>query len=191
MWTSRTKLDLIIEVWEKLDCESVGSAEILAIEEAVSARFGEAAVESPMRIARILADEGAALRHSEIMNLWVKRFTDQPHEAEFRNLLRLDDVHTAYRSLKHVEALRRKLLARGDKDGLRLLREEMLETKADLRKASQNRSAAAQVRHFNRELAEWITIWLQSPELFENWIALRRDSEEFKKIFGVTLEQKT
>ena len=35
MWQSRTKIDLIIEVWEKLDCESVGAAEIEAIEEAV------------------------------------------------------------------------------------------------------------------------------------------------------------
>ena len=25
MWESRTKIDLIIEVWEKLDCESVGA----------------------------------------------------------------------------------------------------------------------------------------------------------------------
>ena len=54
MWTSRTKQDLIIEVWEKLDCESVGAAEIEAIEEAVRARYGEAAVESPMHIARRL-----------------------------------------------------------------------------------------------------------------------------------------
>jgi len=32
MWLSRNKNDLIIEVWEKLDCENVGAAEIEAIE---------------------------------------------------------------------------------------------------------------------------------------------------------------
>jgi hypothetical protein len=36
----------------------------------------------------------------------------------------------------------------------------------------------------NREISEWLTIWLQSPELFENWIKLRRDSAEFRKKFG-------
>lgn len=35
MWNSRTKIDLIIEVWEKLDCESVGAREIEAIETVV------------------------------------------------------------------------------------------------------------------------------------------------------------
>ena len=32
MWKSRNKTELIIEVWEKLDCEDVGAAEIEAIE---------------------------------------------------------------------------------------------------------------------------------------------------------------
>ena len=59
MWQSRTKNDLIIEVWEKLDCENVGAAEIEAIEVVVKEQYGEAAVDSPMIIARLLADEGA------------------------------------------------------------------------------------------------------------------------------------
>ena len=183
MWQSRTKIDLIIEVWEKLDCESVGAAEIEAIEEAVSARFGDAAVESPMRIARILADEGAALRHSEIMQLWVARFADQPHEAEFRNLIRTDDLNAAARSIKQVDNLRSKFLATGDKDGLRLLREEVLEAKTALQKASRDKQHDVQTRQTSAEIAEWLTIWLQSPELYENWIKLRRGSADFKLRF--------
>ena len=44
MWLSRSKNDLVIEVWEKLDCESIGRAEIEAIEVAVEAEFGKSAV---------------------------------------------------------------------------------------------------------------------------------------------------
>ena len=72
MWNSRNKTELIIEVWEKLDCESVGAAEIEAIETAVDEIFGKPAIDSPMKIARLLADEGAELRHSEIMELYCK-----------------------------------------------------------------------------------------------------------------------
>jgi hypothetical protein len=183
MWQSRTKIDLIIEVWEKLDCESVGAAEIEAIEEAVSARFGDAAVESPMRIARILADEGAVLRHSEIMQLWVARFADQPHEAEFRNLIRTDDLDAAARSIKQIDNLRSRFLAVGDKDGLRLLREEVLEAKAALQKASRDKQHDVQTRRTSAEIAEWLTIWLQAPELYENWVKLRRGSADFKLRF--------
>src|SRR5262245_51368012 len=136
MWTSLTKNDLIIEVWEKLDCESIGAVEIEAIQEAVSARFGKAAVESSMSIARLLADEGAALRHSEIMELWVRQYADRPHGAEFRNLLKLEDLESAFRSLRQVDNLRQKFLSAGDKEGMRLLQEEMLEAKARLLKTA-------------------------------------------------------
>jgi hypothetical protein len=87
MWKSRNKTDLIIEVWEKLDCESVGAAEIEAIETAVHDRFGSAAVESPMITARLLADEGAELRHSEIMELYLRRQSDEPYAAQLRGII--------------------------------------------------------------------------------------------------------
>jgi hypothetical protein len=184
MWTSRTKLDLIIEVWEKLDCESVGATEIEAIEEAVRAQFGEAAVESPMRIARMLADEGAALRHSEIMDLWVWRHSDQPHEAEFRNLLKTEDLDAAYSSVRRVNNLRRKFESDSDKEGLRLLRDEVLEAKSNLLKVSRDHKVDAERRRVFREIAEWLTIWLQSPDIFENWIKMRQKSADYQKQFG-------
>jgi hypothetical protein len=184
MWTSRTKLDLMIEVWEKLDCESVGAAEIEAIEEAVRDRYGDAAVESPMRIARLLADEGAALRHSEIMGLWVGRHSERPHEAEFRNLLKLDDLDSTYASIRRADNLRRKFESENDKEGLHLLRAEVLEGKANLVKMSGDGKVDTEKRRIASEIAEWLTIWLQSPDIFENWIKMRQASADFKKQFG-------
>jgi hypothetical protein len=173
----------MIEVWERLDFESVGAAEIKAIEKAVRGRFGDAAVESPMRIARILADEGAVLRHAEIMELWVKRFSDVPYEAEFRNLAKFDDLETAARSIKHIENLRRKFIATGDKEGLRLLREEVIQAKANAAKSASDRKLGAAERTMNDEIAQWITIWLGSPDVFEHWIKMRRNSEDYKAKF--------
>ena len=183
MWQARTKQDLIIEVWEKLDCESVGASEIEAIQEAVCAHFGDAAVESPMRVARLLADEGAVLRHSEIMQLWVERYSDRSHDAEFRNLVRVDDLESATISLRRVENLRKKFVASEDKEGLRLLREEVLEAKSHLAKLAADRKVDSAKRTEVAEIAEWLTIWLQSPEIFENWINLRKSSAEFKSKF--------
>jgi hypothetical protein len=184
MWNARNKVDLMIEVWEKLDCESVGAVEIEAVEEAVTARFGDAAVESPMRIARTLADEGAALRHSEIMELWVRRFTDQPHEAEFRNLIKTDDLEAAASSIKRAGNLRNKFVSIGDKDGLRQLRDEVIQVKEHMQRASRDKKLDAGTRRVNSEIAEWLTLWLQSPELFESWIKLRRNAADYKKRFG-------
>jgi len=180
----------MIEVWEKLDCESVGAAEIEAIEEAVSARYGTAAVETPMQIARLLADEGAALRHSEIMDLFVRRFSDRPHEAEFRNLVKTDDLDSIRRSIRNIENLRSKFERSSDKEGLRLLREEVVETKVRLKKLAADRMVDKSLRESAQEMGEWLTIWLQSPELFDNWVKLRTASADYKTKFQPASDKK-
>ena len=178
MWRSRNKIDLMIEVWEKLDCESVGAAEIEAIEEAVTGRFGQRAVDSPMVIARLLADEGAELRHSEIMELYVKRRSEQrPYEAELRDLLDLESLKSTLRSIRDAENLRRKLLTENDKEGLRLLREKVIAAKERLSQGSGDKMLRSEITH-------WLTLWLQSPELFENWLKIRRGSKGFIDRFG-------
>lgn len=183
MFKSRTKHDLAIEVWESLDCESVGAKEIIAIENAVRERFGASAVESPMRIARLLADEGAELRHSEIMELDVERRLESPYEPMFRNILKFSDFKQALVSIRHLENLRKKFQSENDKEGLRLVRETALKGKRRAQMISKNEKVEEKKRTEKSEIAEWFTIWLQSPEVFENWIQLRQNSKDFKEKF--------
>lgn len=184
MWSARTKKDLIIEVWEKLDCESVGAKEIEAIEVVVREKYGHGAVESPMIIARLLADEGAELRHAEIMELDVERRTESPYDAIFRNILKFSDFKQTVLSIRQLEILRRKYLAENDKEGLRLVRETALKGKNRALMISRNEKVDAKKRAEKSEIAEWFTLWLQSPEVFENWITLRRKSADFNNKFS-------
>jgi hypothetical protein len=184
MWESRTKTDLIIEVWEKLDCENVGAVEIEAIEIAVGERFGRGAVDSPMVIARLLADEGAELRHSEIMELYVKRHARSPYDAMFFNIMKLADLGQAHGTIRNLENLRKKLAGENDKEGLRRLREKALKGKSNALEMAADPRLANTARLENAEIAEWLTIWLQSPEIFDNWVTLRQNSNDFIEKFG-------
>jgi hypothetical protein len=184
VWKSRNKTELMIEVWEKLDCESVGAIEIEAIETAVESVFGKPAVESPMRIARLLADEGAELRHDEIMELYLKRASDRPYDAVFVNLFELHDLRAAIKSIRQMENLRRKFETDGDREGLRLLREKAIAEKDAQLAIAKKVKTGARSRLEAKEIAEWLTIWLQSPDLFENWVKLRRTSSDFTSKFG-------
>jgi hypothetical protein len=184
MWFSRTKNDLIIEVWEKLDCESVGSTEIEAIESVLEDQFGTQAVESPMVIARLLADEGALLRHSEIMGLYVKRASDRPYEAAFRNLDRITDLKGAAAAIRNLENLRRKYRNENDKAGLRLVNEMGLQNKRAAVELSQRETLDGTARQMGAEIASWFTIWLQTPDVFDDWVALRQRSADFIEKFG-------
>jgi hypothetical protein len=183
MWNSHTKNDLIIEVWEKLDCESIGAKEIVAIENEVREKFGKGAVDLPMTIARILADEGAELRHSEIMNLNVERLLESPYDPMFRNILKFSDFKQALISIRQIENLRRKFLSENDKEGLRLLREKAVQGKQRALMISQNEKVDEKIRREKAEISEWFKLWLQSPEIFENWIQLRMNSSDFKQSF--------
>ena len=183
MFNSRTKTDLIIEVWEKLDCESVGAVEIEAIETVVREKYGNSAVDSPMIIARLLADEGAELRHAEIMQLDVKRRTESPYDPMFRNILKFSDFKQAVISIRRLENLRKKFVAENDKEGLRLVRETAIKGKRRAQMVAGNEKVDAQNRAEKVEIVEWFTIWLESPEIFENWINLRQNSKDFKEKF--------
>jgi len=184
MFEARNKTDLIIEVWEKLDCESVGASEITAIEQAVVGRFGKSAVDSPMVTARLLADEGAELRHSEIMKLFLDRRSNLPYEAEFRNILITSDFGAVLASIRNLENLRRKYLAEGNKDGLRLIRERAQQGRKETLETVSGAGLRVEDHHRNAEIAEWLTLWIQSPEMFETWVKLRRNSADFQRKFG-------
>ncbi len=184
MWNARTKTDLIIEVWEKLDCESIGAKEIEAIETVIREKYGAAAIESPMIIARILTDEGAELRHAEIMELDVLRRLESPYDAMFRNVLKFSDFKQTLNSIRQLENLRRKFHSEHDREGLRLVRETALKGKNRSQMIAKNEKVERKKREEKQEIVEWFTIWLQSPEIFENWITLRQNSPDFVQRFG-------
>ncbi len=182
-WSSRTKRDLMIEVWEHLDCESVGAGELEEIMSAVRERFGDGAVESPARVARLLADEGAELRHAEVLELDAKWRTDDPYEAMFRNVLKFSDFAQATSSIKRLENLRKQFARTKDAEGLRRVRETVLKGKRRAEMIARNSKVDEKKRAEKAEIAEWFTVWLQQPELIEAWLDLRRLSKDFQTRF--------
>src|SRR5215207_5937813 len=182
-WKSRTKRDLMIEVWEHLDCESVGAEELEAVSGAVRERFGEGAVESPATIARLLADEGAELRHAEVLEMDARQRAADPYEAMFRNVLKFSSFDDAANSIKRLDNLRRQFKRKSDKEGLRLVREKALKGKQRAEMISRNRKVDERKRAEKAEMAEWFAVWLRQPEIFDDWLDLRRRSQDFRDRF--------
>ena len=180
----------MIEVWEHLDCETVGARELDAVAEAVRERFGEGAVESPAAIARLLADEGAELRHAEVLDADARWRGSDPYEAMFRNVLRFSTFEEAAASIRRLENLRRQFARTGDREGLRLVREAALKGKRRAQMIARNGSVNERKRAEKAEIAEWFTVWLNQPELFEDWLYLRQSSKEFRARFREESENK-
>src|SRR5687767_6857752 len=178
-WRSRTKQDLIIEVWEALDCESVGARELQQIQEVVSQRFGAGSGDSPASIARSLADEGAVLRHPEVLSLdteWRERELSKliaPDELDFSGLAQ------AHQSITKLDELRRKFEQDNEPAQMDRLRAMVVKLKQHQLGIARSRIINRQQRLEAKEIAQWLTVWLQSPDLFEEWLSLRQRSPEF------------
>jgi hypothetical protein len=182
-WKARTKRDLMIEVWEHLDCESVGAKELESVMGAVGERFGAGAVESPASVARLLADEGAELRHAEVLELDARWRTADPYEAMFRNVLKFSTFDEAAASIKRLENLRRQFRRSDDREGLRRVGDAALKGKQRAQMIARNPSVNERKRAEKAEIAEWFTVWLNQPDIFEDWLGLRRDSKDFRERF--------
>ncbi len=182
-WQARTKRDLMIEVWEYLDCETVGAKELEAIFDAVRERYGEGALETPASVARMLADEGAELRHAEVLEMDARRRTADPYEAMFRNVLKFSSFEEAAHSIKRLDNLRQQFRRTKDKEGLRRVEEKVLKGKQRAQMITRNPKVAERKRAEKEEIAEWFTVWLRQPEIFEDWLHLRLRSADFQKRF--------
>ncbi len=117
------------------------------------------------------------------MSLYIERNSERPYEAAFRNILNISDLPEAAASLRRLENLRRKYTADGDKDGLRLVREKGREGRKEAIERARDKKRPAEERTRYAEIGEWLTLWMQSPDMFETWIERRLESEDFRRKF--------
>jgi len=180
-WKSRTKLDLIIEVWEHLDCESVGARELEQIQKALLETFGAGALASPASIARAVADEGAVLRHPEVFECDRAWREANLKKAAFGDTLDFSELDVAFASMVKIEEERLQI---GDNtSAVSDLREAVSEIRKELTLRAGSPIIDPSHRVLLGEVAQWLKIWLQAPELFSDWLDLRRRSPEFRKRF--------
>lgn len=180
-WRSRTKQDLVIEVWEALDCESVGKREIEQIQEELKLKFGNGALQSPASIARIVADEGAVLRHPEVFDYDLSWRERQRGEKNLVGELAFSSIPEALESFQRLEEARQKI--QNDVQGLNRLRELVATARQDLLLTARSKMIASDQREQAKEIAAWLAVWLQAPQLFPDWLELRRRSPQFLKKF--------
>lgn len=183
-WQARTRDELIIEVWEALDCESVGERELLAIQQVLGGRLGAGAVVSPACIARVVADEGAALRHPETLNCDTKWRAQNSIPLVSLDELNFTTLAAAAESLKTIDRLCREAAQESSAQKLEQLRELALHYKQEEQLLARSRIVTTQERSVAKEIAEWISIWLQEPDLFADWLDLRQSSPEYRRKFG-------
>jgi len=165
------KKQVIIDLWRETGKQIAGASELELLQKGLSARFG--APESLASIARTLADHGVTLRHPEILDAdqrWrLARMTALFSPEE----LSVGTLEAATALIQKIERLRREF--DGDDAMGEHLRQSVRRMKSELELLAKQPLA--------QELAQWLTVWLQNPQIFEEWLALRRATTEFRERF--------
>jgi hypothetical protein len=187
--TAQPAREFIVKLWLERGRPPIDAPFLEAVQSELARRFGSDAM-SPASVARLLADEGAELRHPQIIEFdvhWreslLKSRIDKFAAVEQLSSGARLNIEEAGVLISKMEKLRQEF--ERDDDDVRL--GELRTLAADARQRAdaigKNRRLDGKVRLEQSEIAEWLKVWLQTPALFENWLELRRRSEEFRKRF--------
>jgi len=123
----------------------------------------------------VLADHGARLVHPEILQA-------DAHWRERQHLFTPDDlvfdtIHAANAFIEKLEQLRKSHDQQSLRQSVQMIKHE-LDLLATVPTVPASKRAVA------REAAQWLTVWLQNPQIFPEWLDLRRSTSEFAELFG-------
>ncbi len=132
-------------------------------------------------MASILRAAGYEVRYED-------RFTDpvmpEPYATRLKGLLEFRDLARAEQSLRRLDAIYREYLGATDRLGTNIVRALVKKGKLRAQSLAANPRVQAPKRQEKEEIASWFQIWLETPDLFADWLELRKASDEFRQLFG-------
>src|SRR5215471_4113860 len=189
--STKTCSELIVSIWRESGCPAVGASELTHLQQAVAEVFGPGEVPSPARIARELAQQGAELRHPEIIESdarWREsQIANQIDAFESLRLLQTRvplQLNQAAAIVAELEELRVRFVSANDELALADLKTLAIEARQAAKNLAEEDSLTPADREVQTEISEWFRVWLEAPNLFGQWLELRRSSAMFKEKFG-------
>jgi hypothetical protein len=174
------KKQIILEYCRAEALERIGPEQIRAIENELRRRLGSHLKTSPSYIAGVLREAGKAVEYQD-------RFADPPMEEPYasclKGALRFHDLASAETSLRKLDGIYRQYREASDRTGMNFVRSLVLKGKLRAGSLAANRRVSPEKRVEKEEIVMWFRIWLETPDLFSDWLDLRKTSEEFRARF--------
>src|SRR5262245_50868667 len=176
----KSKRERVLDIYDNEAMGEVTAREIAVINQALIEEYGEGGAMTPAEIARILHDEELPVRFDQIFRMMT---TTEKYENAFADFLENSDLAEAESSILAIDDLYRKFRKAGDSVGVRFAFEAARTARQSAEELSQLTRFRAAQRQEQAEIAQWFTVWLQTPDLFTEWVTLRKASAEFKNLF--------
>lgn len=181
----QSRHETIVTAWRALGRTSAGAEELTSIQRVL----GDETI-GPANIASVLAREGVDLRHPEVINCDARwRAAQIENRAKrFASVSRLQSgvplkLTEAQTAIAQLEKLRKRFVAARDGIALAEVKTLAIDARQNATKRANDSSLATDVRAVQAEVAEWLRVWLETPNLFEPWLELRKASSTFSAKF--------
>ncbi len=172
---------LILDCHERQRLENVGVRELRRIQSEVRERLAASKPPSLSYIAAVLREAGTRVDYED-------RYADpvipERYRSRLEGVLHFHDLAAAENSIRALDAAWREYRAASDRDGAVLARKLVLRGRTRAESLAANPRVDARKREQKREIARWFAVWLENPDLFFDWLDLRKRADDFRERFG-------
>ncbi len=173
-----TKKELILEVARSLEKPRFTPAEIEQIRRQLIAHLGANGKTSADYVISVLEDAGMRVVRS------TRADTEGRYEEEFHDLLHFSTLDEAEMCLVRLDELLRKFSIEGERAAAERVREVGRLGRRRAEMIARNHKVEPAKRAEKEEVAQWFAIWLETPDVFFDWLEARKQSPDFQQRFG-------
>jgi hypothetical protein len=176
-----SKKQLILECCQAQGFDRVGTEEIRAIGNELRRRLGPSQKISPSYIAAVLRAAGKRVDYED---RYADPAMEEPYASRLKGLLQFHDLASAEASLRKLDAAYREFREVADRVGTSLVRALVLKGKQRAESLASSPRVSPGKRREKQEIARWFGVWLETPDLIQDWLEIRKSSEEFRRMFS-------
>jgi hypothetical protein len=107
---------------------------------------------------------------------------ESPYREVLLKILSFASFAAAEETLRRLDAFYRRYRSAGDKKGMDYCRQIAFIGRKRAELISRNKRVRSVKRMQKQEIAMWFRIWLENPTIFEDWLAMRKQTQEFKDL---------
>lgn len=109
---------------------------------------------------------------------------EEPYKGELEGILQFSTFEEAEKTIRNLEKICRKYAVARDKKGMEYCRKIALLGRGRAQLISRNHRVSPLKRRQKKEISEWFRLWLETPDLFDDWLKMRKLTEEFRTLSG-------
>jgi hypothetical protein len=175
------KKQIILDFFREREKQPLAASSLQSARNELRRQLGPEDRTSLGYIATILREAGYDVRYED-------RYSDpvmpEPYATRLKGALEFHDLASAEQSLLRIDAIYREYSSGADRLGAAMVRALVKKGKLRARSLAANPRVNARKRQEKQEIASWFQVWLETPDLFGDWLALRKSSDEFRQLFA-------